>query len=77
MAENEDEEMMLEFEEEENEAESSGKEKVEPLVCPIDFESSVDEANNFKDVCVGWQYISVEGSYWEAGTAGDVDGKGT
>lgn len=71
VAENEDEEMMLEFEEEENEAESSGKEskKAEPIVCAIDFESSVDEAKNFKDVRVGWRYIGVEGSYREAGTA--------
>ena len=60
-----------EFEEADNEADckEEEKEKVEPLVCAIDFECSVDEIKDFKDVCVGWRYLDVEGSYREAGTA--------
>ena len=59
------------FEEADNEADckEEEKEKVEPLVCAIDFECSVDEVKDFRDVCVGWRYLDVEGSYREAGTA--------
>lgn len=35
----------------------------------IDFECSVDEVKDFKDVCVRWRYLDEEGSYREAGTA--------
>lgn len=42
-----------EIEEGDNKADSEEKEKVEPLVCPIDFECSVDEVKDFKDVRVG------------------------
>ena len=42
-------------------------EKPPPLVCCIDFECSLDENRDFEDVCVGWQYVNVRGSYREAG----------
>ena len=47
-------------------------EKPPPLVCCIDFECSLDENRDFEDVCVGWQYVNVRGSYREAGKASDM-----
>ena len=38
----------------------------------IDFECGLDENNDFEDVCVGWQYVNVNGSYREAGKASDM-----
>ena len=63
VAEDVEEERMLEYEEEENEIDNGGgKEKVEPMTCVMDFEV----------VRVGWKYLGEIGSYREAGTAMDL-----
>ena len=72
VAEDVEEERMLEYEEEENEIDKGGgKEKVEPMTCVMDFECTQNVNKEFEVVRVGWKYLGEIGSYWEAGTAMD------
>lgn len=48
VSEHADEERMMEFEEAENEGDSEGKEKVEPMICAMDFECTQNEIEEFE-----------------------------
>ena len=72
VSEDADEERMMEFEEAENEGDSEGKEKVEPMICVMDFECTQNVIKEFEVVRVGWKYLGEIGSYQEAGTAMDL-----
>ena len=72
VSEDADEERMMEFEEAENEGDSEGKEKVEPMICAMDFECTQNEIEEFEVVRVGWKYLGEIDSYQEAGTAMDL-----
>ena len=73
VAEDVEEERMLEYEEEENEIDNGGgKEKVEPMTCVMDFECTQNVNKEFEVVRVGWKYLGEIGSYREAGTAMDL-----
>lgn len=65
-------EELVEAEKAEKNKKEEEDEKPPPLVCCIDFECSLDENRDFEDVCVGWQYVNVRGSYREAGKASDM-----
>ena len=65
-------EELVEAEKAEKNKKEEDDEKPPPLVCCIDFECSLDENRDFEDVCVGWQYVNVRGSYREAGKASDM-----
>ena len=73
VAEDVEEERMLEYEEEESEIDNGGgKEKVEPMTCVMDFECTQNVSKEFEVVHVGWKYLGEIGSYREAGTAMDL-----
>ena len=73
VAEDVEEERMLEYEEEENEIDNGGgKEKVEPMTCVMDFECTQNVNKEFEVVRVGWKYLGEIVSYWEAATATDL-----
>ena len=72
VSEDADEERMMEFEEAENEGDSEGKEKVEPMICAMDFECTQNEIKELEVVLVGWKYLGEIDSYQEAGTAMDL-----
>ena len=65
-------EELVEAEKAEKNKKEEEDEKPPPLVCCIDFACSLDENRDFEDVCVGWQYVNVRGSYREAGKASDM-----
>lgn len=72
VSEHADKERMMEFEEAENEGDKKGKEKVEPMICAMDFECTQNEIEEFEVVRVGWKYLGEIDSYQEAGTAMDL-----
>ena len=72
VSEDADEERMMEFEEAESEGDSEGIEKVEPMICAMDFECTQNEIEEFEVVRVGWKYLGEMDSYREAGTAMDL-----
>ena len=57
VSEDADEERMMKFEEAENEGDSEGKEKVEPMICATDFECTQNEIEEFEVVRVRWKYL--------------------
>ena len=66
VSEDADEEIMMEIEEAENEGDCKEKEKVEPMICAMDFECTQDEMKDFEVVRVGWKYLGENDSYKEA-----------
>lgn len=65
LGDNSEEEELMSQEEENGEE----KQKVQPLVCVIDFECGKDENKLFEEYRVGWCFSREERSYREAGTA--------
>ena len=63
---------MMEFEEAENEGDSEGQEKVEPMICVMDSECTENVIKEFEVVRVGWKYLGEISSYQEAGTTMDL-----